>query len=69
MLPVSIGSSNVCIGAVRKAITWNNILYSQSGRASYHKISMPQDSGLGFSNRSEIWQAPQQQCCRDACQI
>ena len=27
------------------------------------------DSGLDISNRSEIWQAPRQQRCRDACQI
>ena len=51
-----------------------------SPRASIHYVvrrltarsretSKPQDSGLDFSNRSEIWQAPQQQCCWDACQI
>ena len=59
-------------------------------RASIHKAdrrltarcreaSKPRDSGLYFSNRSEIWQATQQRseiwqasrqrCCREACQI
>ena len=29
----------------------------------------PRDSCLDFFNHSEIWQAPRQQRCRDACQI
>ena len=29
---------------------------------------MTRELGLAFSNRSDIWQAPRQQCCRDACQ-
>ena len=29
----------------------------------------PRDTGLHFSNRSEILQATRQQHCRDACQI
>ena len=33
------------------------------------EVSKPWVSVLYFSNRSEIWQAPQQQRCRDACQI
>ena len=33
------------------------------------EVSKPRDSGLDFSNRFEIWQAPRQQRCRDACQI
>ena len=44
-------------------------LYTLSGKTSYREISKPRDSGLDFSNRSEIWQAPRQQRCRDACQI
>ena len=35
-------------------------LYSLSGKTSYRKISTPRDSGLNFSNRSEIWQVPRQ---------
>ena len=41
--------------------------HSLSGWTSYRKISW--DSGVDFSNRSEIWQAPRQQRRRDACQI
>ena len=33
------------------------------------KSRKPRDSGLDFSNRSEILQALQQQYCRDACLI
>ena len=33
------------------------------------KASKPRDSSLDSPNRSEIWQAPRQQCCRDAFQI
>ena len=32
-------------------------------------VSKPQDSGLNFFNHSEIWKAPRQYHCRDACQI
>ena len=46
-------------------------LHSLSSKTSYRKseASKPRDSGLDFSNCSEIWHAPQQQCCRDVCQI
>ena len=48
-------------------------LYKISGRAKYRKISWSLEavwgSGLDFSNRFEIWLAPRQQYCRDACQI
>ena len=37
--------------------------------ARSREVSKPQDSGLDFSNRSKIWQAPQQQRCWDACHI
>ena len=37
--------------------------------ARSRKVSKPRDSGLDYPNRSEIWQAPRQQRCRDACQI
>ena len=33
------------------------------------KVSKPRDSYLELSDRSEIWQALRQQCCRCACQI
>ena len=33
------------------------------------KISKPRDLYLELSDRSEIWQALRQQCCRCACQI
>ena len=33
------------------------------------EVSKLRDSGLYFFNHSKIWQAPQQQCCQDACQI
>ena len=32
------------------------------------KVSKPRDFYLELSDRSEIWQAPRQQCCRGACQ-
>ena len=55
-------------------------VYSKSIRASIHwaarrltarsrKVSKPRESGLDTSSHSEIWQAPRQQRCRDACQI
>ena len=37
--------------------------------ASTRQVSKPRDSGLDFSNGSEIWQAHRQQRCRDGCQI
>ena len=42
-----------------------------SGRltARSREVSKPRDSSLDFFNCSEIWQAPRQQRCRDACQI
>ena len=33
------------------------------------KVSKPRDLYLELSDRSEIWQAPRQHCCRCACQI
>ena len=33
------------------------------------EVSKPPDPGLDFSNRSEIWQAPRQHPCRDACEM
>ena len=48
-------------------------LYSLSGKTSYRKtsteVSKPRDSCLDISDHSEIWQAPRQQCCRDAWQM
>ena len=43
-----------------------------NGRTSYRKISWSLEAerfGFIVFNRSEIWQAPWQQRCRDACQI
>ena len=37
--------------------------------AKSREVSKPRDSGLDFSNRFEIWQAPRQQRCQDAWQI
>ena len=37
--------------------------------ARFRELSKPRDSGLNFSNRSEIWQVHRQRCCRGACQI
>ena len=34
-----------------------------------HEVSKPRDSTLDFFIRSEIWQAPRQQRCRDSCKI
>ena len=34
-----------------------------------HKVSKPRDLYLELPDRSKIWQAPRQQCCRCACQI
>ena len=33
------------------------------------EVSKPRDLYLKLFDRSEIWQAPRQQCCRCACQI
>ena len=46
-------------------------LDSLSGRfiTRSREVSKPRDWGLDFFKRSEIWQAPRQQRCRDACQI
>ena len=47
-------------------------LHSLSGRTSTRrsrKVSQPRYSGLDFSNRSEIWQAPRQQRRRDDWQV
>ena len=33
------------------------------------KVSNPRDLYLELSDRSEIWQAPRQRCCRGACGI
>ena len=37
--------------------------------ARFREVSKPWVWGLDFSSRSEIWQAPQPQCCWDCCQI
>ena len=60
--------SRWCPGAFR-----HQGLYSLSGQTSYRKSSWTPQSceirGLDLSNHSEIWQAPRQQGCQDACQI
>ena len=48
----------------RAFIHWADARLTES-----RKVSKPRDSSLDFSNRFEIWQAPRQQRCRDACQI
>ena len=49
---------------------WASI-HKADGRltARSREVSKPRDSGLNFSNRSEIWQTPRQHRYRDACQI
>ena len=42
---------------------------SISDKTSYPKVSEPWDLYLELCDRSEIWQAPWQRCCRCACQI
>ena len=37
--------------------------------ARFREVSKSRDSGLNFSNRSEIWQAPRQHRRRNACEI
>ena len=55
---------------MRKFESWASI-YLADGRltARYREVSKSRNSGLDFSNRSAIWQAPQQQHCREAYQI
>ena len=51
---------------------WCQGFYSLNGYPPIRsrEVSKLQDSGLDFLfNHSEIWQAPRQHCCRDACQI
>ena len=43
-------------------------LYSLSRRTSYRNISSSLE-GLDLFNRCDIWQAPRQRCCQDACHI
>ena len=47
---------------------WASIHYAD-GRltARSREVSKPRDSGLNIFHRSEIWQAPRQHRCRDAC--
>ena len=46
-------------------------IHQADGRltARSREVSKPRDWDLEFSNRSEIWIAHRQQCCRDACQM
>ena len=45
-------------------------LYSLiSNNIRSHEVLKPRDLGLNFSNQFEIWQAPWQQGCWDACEI
>ena len=45
------------------------LIHEADGRltAGSREVSKPPD--LNFPNRSEIWQASRQRCCRGACQI
>ena len=49
----------------------DGIIYSMDGRLTTRsrETSKPGDSGLDFSNRSEIRQAPRQQLCQDAIKL
>ena len=50
--------------------TWASI-HLADGRLTVRtrEVSKPRNSGLDFSNCSEIWVAPRQQRCQDACEI
>ena len=54
-----------CISSIRASI------HQADGRltARSRKFSKSRDSCLDITNRFEIWQAPRQRGCRDACQI
>ena len=53
-----------------REVIWTSI-HLADGRltARSPEVSKPRDSCFGLSKRFEIWHAPLQQCCRDACQI
>ena len=59
-----------CIQAILLQKLWAPSQYPKS-RLSVRsrKVSKPRDLYLELSDRSEIWQALRQQCCRCACQI
>ena len=50
----------------------NQGLHSLNGWTSYHKILQSLEAARfssDFSNRSEIWKAHRQHCCRDTCKV
>ena len=62
------------------SIIWSTVesIYSESAPSQYpkrrlfvrsRKVSKPRDLYLELPDRSEIWQALRQHCCRCACQI
>ena len=66
---LSSWSSSTCTTSTR-SVTWAPSQYPKR-RLSVRsrKVSKPRDLYLELSDRSEIWQALRQQCCRCACQI
>ena len=67
------GHHRLVCNSLEYLLSWRQLLgiFSLSGNTSYRKILclVSRDLGADFSNCSEIWQAPQQQCCWDACQF
>ena len=49
--------------------TWPRPLVTKRLIVGSRETSKPRDLGLDFCDRSGIWQAPRQLCCRGACQI
>ena len=62
-----------CLGFIDFEFTMSSWAFidSTNGRltSKSREVSKPRDWGLNFANHSDIWQAPRQQRCRDACQI
>ena len=48
---------------------WFIATWASIPTAGCREVSKPRDLGLNFYNRSDIWKAPRQQRCRDACRI
>ena len=61
---VSFSLLFVRFGQNRGAEIWGGNLTARS-----HEVLKLQGSSLDISSHSEIWQAPHQLCCQDACQI
>ena len=67
---LGVSRNLVCFWSTMTEVIRASIHYA-GGRvtARYLEVSKQLDSGLDFSNCSEIWQAHRQQRCRDDCQM